>query len=138
MMLIDTFVANSKINGSGIFTKEKIKENTRIWRFDEGYDLVLSPEQLNSMPLWQRKFFETYCFMNEGKLYYCCDNARFMNHSEKPNTYEKPDGTYSSFDIEIGEELTCDYALFGVTQEDYAFNFSIFIQPEQAKVLIKQ
>ena len=133
MMLIDTYVSTS-----GIFTKEKIKKDARIWRFDEGFDVVLIPDQLYSMPNWQRSFFETYCFMNEGKLYYCCDNARFMNHSENPNTYEKPDGTYAKIDIEIGEELTCDYATFGVTQEDFNFNIAIFnTLKESAKITIK-
>ena len=126
MMLIDTFVTNSGIHGSGIFARESIKAHTRIWRFDQGFDIVLTPEQLLTMPEWQRKFFETYAYMNDGKLFYCVDNARFMNHSETPNTYEKPDGTYAAVDIEIGEELTCNYAAFGVTQEDFVFNFSVF------------
>lgn len=126
MMLIETFVTNSGIHGTGIFTKELIKAHQRIWRYDQGYDLVLTPEQLQSMPIWQKKFFETYCYMNGGKLYYCVDNARFMNHSETPNCYEKPDGTYAAVDIEVGEELTCNYAAFGVTEEDMVFNFSIF------------
>lgn len=136
-MLIDTFVTNSGIHGSGIFTKESIKAHTRIWRFDQGFDIVLSPEQLNEMPLWQKKFFEIYCFMNDGKLYYCVDNARFMNHSENPNTYEKPDGTYAAVDIEIGEELTCNYASFGITQEDLVFNYSIFLPTPPPKIFAK-
>ena len=75
--------------------------------------------------------------MNDGKLYYCSDNARFMNHSENSNTYEKPDGTYAAFDIEIGQELTCNYANFGITQEDLLFNYSLFINNETNKLLIK-
>lgn len=137
-MMIDTFVTNSGIHGSGIFTKEPIKAHTQIWRFDQGFDLVLLPVDLSSMPLWKRHFFETYCYMNDGKLYYCCDNARFMNHSENPNTYEKPDGTYAAVDIEIGEELTCNYAAFGLTPEDLDFNFSIFnAHNESPKLSIK-
>lgn len=137
MMLIDTYVTNSGIHGSGIFTREPIKANMRIWRFDQGFDIILTTEQLLDMPEWQRKFFETYCYMNDGKLFYCVDNARFMNHSESPNTYEKPDGTYAAVDIEIGEELTCNYANFGITPEDFVFNFSVFKPSESAKVLAK-
>ncbi len=137
-MLIDTYVTNSGIHGSGIFTKEAIKANTKIWRFDKGFDIILLPEQLYIMPVWQRKFFETYCYMNDGKLYYCVDNARFMNHSESPNTYEKPDGTYAAINIEIGDELTSNYANFGITPEDLVFNYSVFTSAESPKILAKQ
>lgn len=136
-MLIDTFVTNSGIHGSGIFTRQYVKANTRIWRFDQGFDLVLTQEQLLTMPDWQRKFFETYCYMHEGKLFYCVDNARFMNHSENPNTYEKPDGTYAAVDIEEGEELTCNYGAFGVTQEDFVFNISVFNTNVSEKLVAK-
>ena len=137
MMLIDTFVATSAIHGIGIFTKEFIKSDSKIWEFEQGIDIILTLEQLQAMPLWKRTYFEIYCYMNDGKLYYCSDNARFMNHSENSNTYEKPDGTYAAFDIEIGQELTCNYANFGITQEDLLFNYSLFINNETNKLLIK-
>jgi SET domain-containing protein len=60
-----------------------------------------------------------------------------MNHSDGPNTYEKPDGTYAARDIEAGEELTCDYSNFGLTPEDLTFNNSIFINSEENKLVVK-
>ena len=124
LMLVETYLGYSAIHGIGLFTKEKILANTKIWQFDEKFDLILTIEQLKKLPEWKQTFFNTYCFMNNGLLYYCCDNARFMNHSENPNSYDLPDGTYALVDIEEGTELTCNYAGFGITSEDLEFNFS--------------
>ena len=46
-----------------------------------------------------------------------------MNHSEEPNTIEKDDGTYAAVDIDKNIEITCNYANFGYTEEDYLFNY---------------
>ncbi|MCB1496704.1 MAG: SET domain-containing protein, partial [Bauldia sp.] len=51
----------------------------------------------------------------------CGDNARFMNHSSKPNADDIGDLTIACRDIAKGEEITCDYAKFdrGFAERDF-------------------
>ena len=59
------------------------------------------------------------------------DDARFMNHSATPNCVDLEANTAADYDmghtitikdVQAGEELTCNYALFGNTDEDLKFN----------------
>ncbi|HMF29842.1 MAG TPA: SET domain-containing protein-lysine N-methyltransferase [Candidatus Lokiarchaeia archaeon] len=123
MMLVDTFLAPSEIEGLGLFAAADIPAGTRIWRLDPGCDLVLTDERLNEMPDWQQNYFHRYSFKWNGLFYFCVDNARYMNHAAESNTYEEKGGTYASRDITAGEEITCDYFNLGETAEDDAYNF---------------
>ena len=122
MMLIETYVASSKIQGLGLFASGDVAAGTRIWRLDPGFDLVLTEEKLKSLPQFQQQYFIRYCYKYRGFYFYCVDNARFMNHSLQPNTFEKPDGTYALRDIRKDEEILCNYATMGETPEDLKHN----------------
>lgn len=122
MLLVKTFVNSSSIEGLGLFAAEDIPANTQIWAYHEEFDKVLTENKLNSMPAWQSEFFKKYCFSSDNLLYYCIDDARFMNHSKAPNTIDRPAGTFSARHIKAGEELCCDYAGMGHTPKDIAFN----------------
>ncbi len=122
MLLVKTAVKNSNIEGLGLFAAEDIPANTQIWAYHEDFDKVLTEKKVNSMPEWQGEFFRKYCFSSGDLLYYCIDDARFMNHSDKPNLVDLPDGTFTARHIKAGEELCCDYAGMGHTKQDIAFN----------------
>ena len=76
--------------------------------------------QINGLPEPARGELQRYLYLDERseKYIFCLDNARFMNHSEKPNTESVfPASDHfghdvASRDIAAGEELTCDYREF--------------------------
>lgn len=45
---------------------------------------------------------------------YCADLSKHMNHSNSPNLLDTPDylQQVAAHDIEVGEELTCNYFTF--------------------------
>ncbi len=47
----------------------------------------------------------------------CVDNARFINHADKPNTDDTTGKTIASRDIAAGEEILSDYTSFEVPCE---------------------
>jgi len=124
-MLFDTYVAPSKIEGLGLLANVDIPADTRIWRLDPGFDLTLTDEKLETLPEWHKQYFLRYCYKHRGLYFFCIDNARFMNHSETPNTKEKRDGTYSINAILKGEEIVCNYANMGEFVEDLNHNMHI-------------
>ncbi len=122
MLLVKTFVKNSSIEGLGLFASEEIPANTQVWAYHEDFDKVLTVSKVDAMPAWQGDFFRKYCFSSDDLLYYCIDDARFMNHSKAPNLVDLPAGTFTARTIKAGEELVCDYAGMGHTKNDIAFN----------------
>jgi hypothetical protein len=58
------------------------------------------------------------------KLVLCGDDARFFNHEDEPTCRDFPDldggTTVAARDIELGEELTCDYASFDAQHVPHA------------------
>ena len=91
MMLVPTFVDKSEIDGVGLFTAEDIPAGTRIWQWDPDFDITLTYDQMETFPKWKQQYFEHYCFEQDGILFYCADNNRFVNHSDTPNAYDDGD-----------------------------------------------
>lgn len=116
MMLIDTFVAPSPIEGVGIFTAVDIGSGQAIWRFDPLFDIVLNAANVESLNTVQRQYLERYGYPHmrrPGMIVLESDNGRFMNHHEQPNTvFVDPDVGFAKRAIRAGEELTCNYAEF--------------------------
>lgn len=131
MLLVKTKLSYSPIHGIGLFADEFIKKGTEVWRFTPKLDRVFTEQELQEQNTHDREFLETYCFKYFGKYYLCVDDARFMNHSAKPNCTDigvddiQDDDlgyTVAIADIQPGEEITCDYRNFGGEEEDDAFN----------------
>lgn len=111
MLLIKTYLKEVSGKGIGLFASEKIPKN-KIWHKDETeFDKVYTRLFVEANGL--KDFFDIYATYNsvEETYYLCSDNARFVNHSYKPNTkYDKVAGNCIALvDIEIDEEITCDY-----------------------------
>lgn len=133
MLLVKTKLSLSGIHGIGLFASEFIPKNTIVWKYSKTLDRAFTQEELNKMPALDKEFLETYCFKYHGKYYLCVDDARFMNHSSKPNctdvgvdeVVEDDLGcTMTLRDVQAGEELTCDYSFFGGNEADLEFNMS--------------
>ncbi len=123
-LLVKTTVGPSKIAGVGIFAAEFIPRDARIWELTPNVDLVF--EDLSVFPRVFQDFLATYCYRNRGRYILCADHTRFFNHADEPSCRDDPVGEYmyAVRDIEPGEELTADYRLFGVTEEDLVFNYT--------------
>jgi hypothetical protein len=115
MFVIETFVAPSKIHGNGVFSREHVAAGTTIWRFDPPFDQVLLDSDVANLAQPARDYIEMYayrCLDLDGKLVLSGDNARFLNHSDDPNTQEQPFLSVARKAIAAGDEITCDYGAF--------------------------
>lgn len=111
MLLIETYLKEVEGKGIGLFAGEKILSGS-MWHKDEDiFDKKYTRDFVLSNGL--KKFFYHYAtyHLEEDCFYLCSDNARFVNHSENPNTYydKEKGGCFAVRDIEKGEEITCDY-----------------------------
>lgn len=119
MLLVKTRLAASAIHGIGLFAAEFIREGTVVWQSHPAFDIRLTADQISGLPAPCREQIQKYSYREKhtGLYVLCGDDARFFNHSVRPNcidVYSGEDGdlTLAARDIEEGEELTCDYALF--------------------------
>lgn len=119
MLLVKTRLDLSGIHGVGLFAAEFIPKDTVIWKFNRLIDLRCSEQEIADLPAASREQIQKYSYREKhsGLYVLCGDDARFFNHSEKPNCLdyyhsEEQDLTVALRDILEGEELTCDYALF--------------------------
>src|SRR5690348_3818171 len=116
MLLVKTYLAPSAVHGIGLYAAEPIAKGTVVWRFDQGIDRRLSRAERDVLPEPARSFVLTYAYPEmPGSDTHVLDgdHARFMNHSDRPNTHcptpRKPEEatTIATRDIAVGEELLC-------------------------------
>src|SRR4051794_15601521 len=88
MLLVSTTVRPSAVHGRDLFAEEFIPNGTVIWRFDAVVDRRYDESHLGTLPEDEQVRLRTYCYLNpRTRLYvYCGDNARYINHSDQPNT----------------------------------------------------
>jgi hypothetical protein len=112
MLLVPTYVAPSSIQGLGLFAAKAIAAGEELWRFEPGIDVVIPFERIEGLPPAFRAFLDRYAYASHdvpGGVVVSCDHAKFMNHSEDPNTELRPFVTVARRSIAAGEEITCDY-----------------------------
>ena len=118
MLLIKTKVGPSKISGFGLIAAEFIPAGTPVWTLVRWFDLVLTKDQMESLPEPARERFHNYDYvdMNTGEYILCADEARFLNHSETPNIGWVPSSDYPEEGVDValkdileGEEITINY-----------------------------
>lgn len=114
MFRVPTYVAPSAIAGMGVFTSQRLPAGTTVWKFTEGVDWRIPPEDFETFPEPYRSRLRHYLYQEEGgSLVLCGDNAKFMNHSSDPNCSDADlVRTVTRRVIEADEELTCDYHQF--------------------------
>ncbi len=116
MLLVRTRLKPSTIHGLGCFAAERIPRGSVVWALDETIDIMMPFAKLASLPPLTERFFLMYGHveMRDGEktVILCGDHAKHMNHSDEPNVIEVDgdrDENIAARDIEVGEELTCDY-----------------------------
>lgn len=116
MLLVRTYVAQSAIEGVGVFAAEPIPAGTPIWRLEPALDRLIPTADYESAGPVLRELLDRYSYPSPdhpGFLVYEVDNGRFMNHADAPNTdFSAPAGGTALRAIAAGEELTCDYGQF--------------------------
>lgn len=119
MLLVETYIKNSSIHGLGLFAKEFIPKETKIWEYNIHLDNCLSNESKIKLPKINQDFIEFfYYFKKDFGWTILGDNARFINHSYTPNTDSKEFfTTIANRDIQIDEEIFENYYDFNDNQE---------------------
>lgn len=121
MLMVDTYLAKSKVHGIGLFAAKKIKKGTLVWSFHPALDLSISESDLNHLSSSSREQVLNYAYFNEKRGLYilCGDDARFMNHNDDPNIQSigfndsnEEGKSFAARDIDKDEELTEDYGHF--------------------------
>ena len=125
MLLVPTRVGPSKIHGTGLFLLKPVPCGRPVWCFQSGFDQAFAPAEFAALPPLAREFLSHYAYlqMHDGHRVLNGDHARFMNHSESPNTGAPPPDhaptsipetfvTVALVDLPAGVELTCDYRTF--------------------------
>jgi len=127
MLLVKTKLGLSNINGIGLYADAYIPEGTTIWRFESKLDLKLCEPAYQALK--ERYDFETldkYIYRSRvsGCYILCTDDARFINHSSKPNTLDTQEGdeglTIAARDLLPGEEITSNYEAFDADFQAYS------------------
>ena len=122
MFLIRTRIGPSAIHGLGVFADEAVAEGQPIWRFAEGFDLVIPLDRLAGLPDGFRHYLDTYAYRSRDvpdAVVLSCDHAKFLNHADAPNTELHPFVTLARRAIGTGEEITCDYRAFVVDWDGF-------------------
>lgn len=115
MITIKTKLGQSKIHGIGLFANEDIPKGKIIWEFNPIIDIYYSKSDLEKLSKESREQLHKYLFLDKTRNKYllCGDDARFLNHSNKPNCDDSIDDlTISLEDINKGDELTVNYYHF--------------------------
>jgi uncharacterized protein len=118
MLRVKTRVWTSKIHGLGLFADEFIPKGTVTWEYEPAYDISFSEHEIRKLPQIKQDFLYYYCYLDKkmDKLILCSDNQRYINHSTiDENILSTPKRDIAARDIQIGEELLCDYNKFDDT-----------------------
>jgi SET domain-containing protein len=125
MLLIPVQLGESPIHGLGVFSVAAIAAGTPVWRFTPGFDLDLDPELVDRQPGPLRRVLLHYGYVDARlrRFILCCDDCRFMNHSDAPNlrvdyAADRYGVDIAARDIAAGEELTVDYRLLEGARPD--------------------
>ena len=114
MMMVDTELRASPIQGIGVFLLQDVRAGDLIWRFDSRVDRIYSADEIASLPERMQRFLETYSTLHAGLnvRVLCGDNGRHFNHSDTPNTRSLGiafGDDVAGRDLPSGTELTTDY-----------------------------
>src|ERR1043165_1028646 len=116
MLLIDTYLDKSPIQGMGVFAKSAISKDTVIWRLDERFDRLIEVDVYEGMTGPVKSYLDRYAYPRRSDprfIVFEADDARYMNHADQPNCdFGHGDVAYALTDIAPGDELTCDYNAF--------------------------
>ncbi|PZO81652.1 MAG: SET domain-containing protein-lysine N-methyltransferase [Mesorhizobium amorphae] len=116
MLLVSVYLAQSALEGIGVFAKEPIPQGTLVWRMQPDYDRLIPNALYEAETGPVRLYLDRYCYPSRahpGHIVFEADDARYMNHSDDPNLDVSDENNHFAIrPIAPGEELTCDYNRF--------------------------
>jgi uncharacterized protein len=116
MLMVNTYLASSAIEGLGVFAGEFIERGQLLWSLNPKFDIFVHEREIESFPPHLQDYLARYTYPHlemPGVVILDSDNGKFMNHSLAPNTdFRIFDKGYALIDIAQGEELTCNYHEF--------------------------
>lgn len=130
MNLVKTYIDKDKFGGMGLFAAEFIPKGKLIWELIEPFDLVLDKRVFDSIKDNLHQWYAIplkdhilrYCYELNKKVVFCGDDARFANHSISPNTISEFSKQWAKQDIQIGDEIFCNYFEINDTFSEEEFN----------------
>ena len=131
MFIVRTSLRPSSIQGLGCFAEEPIKQGQVVWKFNPRLDIRIPWVDLSTFPEAIQEHFRIYTYVEEidGQeiMVYCADLSKHVNHSDFPNLSDTPDNLQEIAirDIEVGEELTCNYYSFDLHAAEKLGNQSV-------------
>lgn len=119
MLIVKTNVGLSKIHGLGLFAKEHIAAGTVIWKFQEGFDRMLTWSEVRALPKVAYDYIDMHAprYGTNRKhqiLILLCDDFKYANHSThtpnmQPNAYGE---VVAVANINQGDEMLAHYQDF--------------------------
>jgi uncharacterized protein len=111
VILIDHYIAPSRIHGLGVFAAEGAESGQKIWEFNATIDIVIPETALKELPGHICRHIQRRSeYYQEERVYILgSDGDAFMNHSIEPNLRSVGKTGFATRDIQIGDEITCDY-----------------------------
>lgn len=111
MLLVKTYLKQTKNKGVGLFAAEDIPAGTITWRYHALFDRVITDETYHTLNNIERDFLDYYATHEDDDMWHLSvDNDRFLNHSENPNiAYVGGNIEIALRDIKKDEEMTIDY-----------------------------
>jgi SET domain-containing protein len=119
MLVVKTKLKEITGKGIGLIADQEVKKGQSIWVYNPVIDIKVNKKDI---PEKAEEFFKIYSVdIGEDCVYLNLDNARFINHSENPNT--KSLGPFKDNiairDIPIGEEITINYGEIDINGVDF-------------------
>jgi len=101
--------------GMGVVATRRIPKGTITWARD-ALDLGISRTDFRRLPDLFKPGLDRYTYITgDGEYVLCWDHGRYMNHSCEPTCMSPGfDLEIAIRDIEAGEELTGDYAIYNI------------------------
>jgi len=106
------------VDGIGVFCSNDVKKGELVYKFEWDFVLIISEGEIDEMLPHQQEMMRKYSYYGKGKdrltdeVYFCTDDSRFLNHSDKPNLHCLDDCYFASCDISEHSELFCNYREF--------------------------
>lgn len=116
-------VANSSIDGKGVFANESISKGEIVWIFSKGHDFAITDQEFQNLPQTKKDHLQHTAYLSPWTKLWVFppsdDPAEYTNHSTSNNLSVIFDKSVSSEpyfianrDIKVGEELTNNYHEF--------------------------
>lgn len=124
MLLVNARCGRSRIHGIGLIAREFIRAGTIIWQFQPGFDVAITKCAVHELSECAHSQLLYYAYFDlQRKMYVLSsDDDRFTNHSDDPNTRILGDHMIAARDIQIDDEITCDYReLYGTEYMGFPF-----------------